>query len=80
MMGIEAPIVATPEAYVAKAVELGTDPDRRAMARELILAANDVLFENADAVRGLEDFFQAGGGGGGGMTDGCCSAAAAGAI
>ena len=58
MMGIEDPIVATPEAYVAKAVELGSDPDRRSMARELILAANDVLFENADAVRGLEDFFR----------------------
>jgi len=58
MMGIEDPIVATPEAYVAKAVELGSDPDRRAMARELILAANDVLFENADAARGLEDFFR----------------------
>jgi predicted O-linked N-acetylglucosamine transferase (SPINDLY family) len=58
MMGIEDPIVATPEEYVAKAVQLGTDPDRRAAASEMILAANDVLFENAEAVRGLEDFFR----------------------
>jgi predicted O-linked N-acetylglucosamine transferase (SPINDLY family) len=58
MMGIQDPVVATPQEYVAKAVELGTDPDRRAAASEMIRAASDVLFENAQAVRGLEDFFR----------------------
>jgi predicted O-linked N-acetylglucosamine transferase (SPINDLY family) len=58
MMGIENPIVSTPEEYVAKAVQFGTDPDYRQSAKELILAANDVLYENAEAVRGLEHFFK----------------------
>jgi predicted O-linked N-acetylglucosamine transferase (SPINDLY family) len=58
MMGIEDPIASTPEEYVTKAVKLGTDPDARQAASELILAADDVLYENAHAVRGLEDFFK----------------------
>jgi predicted O-linked N-acetylglucosamine transferase (SPINDLY family) len=58
MMGIEDPIAATPEEYVTKAVKLGTDPEARQAASELILAASDVLYENAQAVRGLEDFFK----------------------
>jgi predicted O-linked N-acetylglucosamine transferase (SPINDLY family) len=58
MMGIEDPIASTPAEYVAKAVKLGTDPDARQAASELILAANDVLYENAQAVRGLEDFLK----------------------
>ena len=51
-------LIATDEAdYVRIALELGTDSARRAAARERILEANHVLYEDEAPVRELEGFF-----------------------
>ena len=47
-----------PDDYCQIAAGLGTDRDRRAALRDKILSTHGVLFENAAAVRELEDFFE----------------------
>ena len=51
-------VALTAEDYVRIAVELGADKARRAEVSQRILARNDVLFENRDAVRGWEEFLE----------------------
>jgi predicted O-linked N-acetylglucosamine transferase (SPINDLY family) len=51
-------VTASPAEYVKLAVKLGTDSDYRASIRSKILAAQESLFENANGVRELEQFFQ----------------------
>ncbi len=58
MMGIDDCIVQYPGEYIQLALRLGTDRAFRDSIRQKILAANSVLYENAAAVRGLEDFFK----------------------
>ena len=57
MMKIDDCIVQYPGEYIQKALKLGKDPDYRASVKKKILERNSVLYENADAVRGLEEFF-----------------------
>jgi predicted O-linked N-acetylglucosamine transferase (SPINDLY family) len=57
MMGVEDCIVQYPGEYIQKALKLGKDPDYRNSVKQKILAANSVLFENGEAVKGLEEFF-----------------------
>jgi predicted O-linked N-acetylglucosamine transferase (SPINDLY family) len=56
-MGIRDCVAADADDYVRLAVRLGKDSAWRASLRTRILAANHVLFENAGAVRELEQFF-----------------------
>jgi protein O-GlcNAc transferase len=57
-MGLLDCVAGTTEEYVDIAVKLGTEPDYRAAIRSKILAANDVLYEDQEAIRELEDFFE----------------------
>jgi len=50
--------VADPSAYAARAVELATTPDLRAHVSARLRERADALFEDAAAVRALEDFFE----------------------
>ena len=56
-MGVMDCVATTKEKYVKLAVRLGTDPSYRAKIKAKILAANNVLYENAEAVRDMERFF-----------------------
>lgn len=56
-MGLETGTVDSPEAYIALAVRLGTDPDFRNTLRQRILQSNDALYCDLGAVRELESFF-----------------------
>lgn len=56
-MGIAGPVVSSLGEYAACAVALASDAARNQALRKEILAANDVLFEDAGAVRALEQFF-----------------------
>lgn len=56
-MGVMDCVAMTKEDYVKLAVRLGTDPAYRAEVKAKLLAANVVLYENAEAVRDLERFF-----------------------
>lgn len=56
-MGMMDCVAATPAEYIERAVELGTDAERRRIVREKIAAASGVLFEDMEAVRELEAFF-----------------------
>jgi predicted O-linked N-acetylglucosamine transferase (SPINDLY family) len=58
MMGMDDCIVQYPGEYIQKALKLGRDKTYRELVREKILTRNSVLYENADAVRGLEEFFR----------------------
>jgi predicted O-linked N-acetylglucosamine transferase (SPINDLY family) len=58
MMGIDDCIVEYPGEYIQLALRLGTDRAFRDSVRQKILSANSVLYENAPAVRGLEEFFK----------------------
>jgi protein O-GlcNAc transferase len=51
-------VVDSPARYIELAVRLGTDADYRQSAREKILAAHDVLYENQAGIRELESFFE----------------------
>jgi predicted O-linked N-acetylglucosamine transferase (SPINDLY family) len=51
-------VVSSPTDYVRVAVELGMDAGRRQALAARIRAASMVLFEDAEAVRGLERFFR----------------------
>jgi predicted O-linked N-acetylglucosamine transferase (SPINDLY family) len=55
-MGTLECVAATPEEYVRLAVELGTDPGRRGALQARLRDASSVLFEDAEAVRALEQF------------------------
>ena len=56
-MGISDCIAQTAQDYVRIAVELATEPTRRDRVRSLILARKHLLYEDAEAVRELEQFF-----------------------
>ncbi len=56
-MGLSQCVASNTEQYVELAVCLGTDKQRRSEVASRILAANGVLYENANAVRELERFF-----------------------
>ncbi len=64
-IGVMDCVADSPATYVDIAVALGTDRAARAAVSAKILAANDRLYEDDEALRALEDFFsgaQAGGG------------------
>lgn len=50
-------VARSPEEYVNIALRLGTDPDHRAHVSESIRSRVDVLYEDAQTVRELEEFF-----------------------
>jgi protein O-GlcNAc transferase len=56
-MGIMDCVASTPAEYVQLAVRLGTNSAYRAEIKAKLLNANSVLYENADVVRELEQFF-----------------------
>jgi protein O-GlcNAc transferase len=56
LMGLDQCVARDAADYVAIAVRLGTDPAWRAEVSRAILAANGVLYENADTVRAIENF------------------------
>ncbi len=56
-MGISDLIAQSPEEYVDLAVRVGTDRDYRMSMRERIASASDVLFDDMEAVREHERFF-----------------------
>ncbi len=51
-------VAENPEHYVQLSVALDTDAQRRADRRARILANNHMLFEDHEAVREVEHFFQ----------------------
>ncbi|MEO6435861.1 MAG: tetratricopeptide repeat protein [Tepidisphaeraceae bacterium] len=55
-MGMTDCVATTPAHYIEIAASFGLDRDHRAAMRDKILATNQVLFENAAAVRELEVF------------------------
>ena len=59
-MGVEDLIVHSAEEYVSKAVQVATDRDYRKYVTERIAQASDVLFNDLEAVREHERFFEEG--------------------
>jgi len=57
-MGIEDCVAADEESYIAIAVGLAADPERRGALRERILRRNEVLFEDARVISEFEGFFE----------------------
>jgi len=57
-MDLDDGIVASAEAYVERAVELGTDAARRDALKRRILDRNAALFREARVVREFERFFR----------------------
>jgi predicted O-linked N-acetylglucosamine transferase (SPINDLY family) len=57
-MGLLDGVVASPDEYVRLAVSLGTNRDYREEFRGRLREASDVLFEDGQAVRDLEEFFE----------------------
>lgn len=57
-MGLEHLVSRTPEQYVNQAARLGTDRAYRDSVRALIGGRSDVLFEDLNAVRECEQFFE----------------------
>jgi len=57
-MGVLDCVAADPEDYVRTAVRLGTDQAYQNWIRSRVLAANDVLYEDIQAVREFERFLQ----------------------
>jgi predicted O-linked N-acetylglucosamine transferase (SPINDLY family) len=55
-MGLSDWIATSSEDYVRLAVELGTDPERRELARRRILEAGDQIFSDRSAIREFEEF------------------------
>jgi len=55
-MGVPDTVAADEAAYVDIAVRLGTDPAWREAIQEKLAGARDLLFDDPDAVRGLEQF------------------------
>ena len=58
-MGIMDCVAANPQHYVDIAIKLGTDPSYRETIRQKILAQHQVLYEDIQVVRELEQFFLA---------------------
>jgi predicted O-linked N-acetylglucosamine transferase (SPINDLY family) len=56
-MGVEDLVVHSAEEYVHKAVQVATDREYCEYATQRIAAASDVLFDDLDAVREHERFF-----------------------
>ena len=54
-MGMEELVVDSAERYVARAVELASEPDRREACRRKILETNHAIFHDSAAVSALED-------------------------
>ena len=57
-MGVEDLVVHSAEEYVSKAVQVATDRDYRKYVTERIAEASDVLFNDLEAVREHERFFE----------------------
>ncbi len=57
-MGVLDGVVNSPEEYIDKAVQLGTDVSYREAVRARILAANHVLYEDIEAVQEFQQFFR----------------------
>jgi predicted O-linked N-acetylglucosamine transferase (SPINDLY family) len=57
-MGVEDLVVYSPEEYVSKAVQVAMDRDYRRYVTERIAEASDVLFNDLEAVREHERFFE----------------------
>jgi protein O-GlcNAc transferase len=57
-MGVEDCMVRTPDEYIDLAVRLACEPEFRQHMSDKILAANDVLYADMEAVRELEQFFE----------------------
>lgn len=57
-MGVLDCVVSSPEEYVDKAIQLGTDSNYRETVRAKILAANHVLYEDIESVREFQQFFR----------------------
>lgn len=57
-LGIEGLTVGSAEDYVATAARLGTDRDLRRRFGEQILERSEVLFEDEEAIREHEHFFE----------------------
>ncbi|MBL6459256.1 tetratricopeptide repeat protein [Belnapia sp. T6] len=55
--GLPALVTATPEAYVAQAIALASDPARRAAARARLAARDSAFFDLPGFTSGLEDAF-----------------------
>jgi len=58
LLGADSLIVDTPEAYVQQAVAVATNGDYRATLSSHILAHNEALFENQEAVTEIERFLE----------------------
>lgn len=57
-MGIEELIAHSPEEYIRLAVRVATDRDYQQAVRRKIAERSEILFEDQDAVRGYEQFFE----------------------
>jgi len=57
-MGSEDLVVASPAEYVSKAVQVATDREYRQYVTQRIAQASDVLFNDLEAVREHERFFE----------------------
>ncbi len=57
-MGVEDLVVHSPAEYISKAVQVATDRDYRKYVTERIAEASDVLFNDLEAVREHERFFE----------------------
>ncbi len=57
-MGFEDLVVHSPAEYVSKAVQVATDRDYHKYVTERVAAASDVLFNDLEAVREHERFFE----------------------
>jgi len=57
-MGIGEAIVEGAEEYIARAVELGTNPRSRAALRSRILERNAALYRDPRVIREFERFFR----------------------
>ena len=57
-MGVDDLVVHSAEEYVSKAVQVATDRDYRKHVTERIAEASDVLFNDLEAVREHERFFE----------------------
>ncbi len=57
-MGVLDCVAGSAEEYVELALRLGTDPEWRQSVGEKVLAASGALFEDIEAVRQHEEFFE----------------------
>ena len=57
-MGLESEIASSPNDYIHKAVEYGLSKDKRESVRTQIAQNKHKIFEDKEAVKGLETFIQ----------------------